>query len=85
MAMCFGAVPVTVSANGGGRARETVRMEQVMQLGGGMVLAMLPGGKATVMLPGRVLSVPVTRLEAAVSVLDTELVRMLGRDSATQP
>lgn len=43
MAMCFGAVLVTVSANGSGMARARVRMGPVTQLGGGMVLAMLPG------------------------------------------
>lgn len=83
MAMCFGAVPVTVSANGGGMARERARMGRATKLGGGMVLAMLPC-TATAMRPGRVLSVLVTRLEAAVSVPDTEPERVLGRDSATQ-
>lgn len=43
MAMCFGAVPVTVSANGSGTARARVRMERVTQLGGDMVLAMRRG------------------------------------------
>lgn len=37
------------------------------------------------MLPERALSVLVSRLEAAVSVPDTERERVLGRDSVTQP
>lgn len=50
MAMCFGAVPVMVSASGSGMARARAHMGRArahmgraMQLGGGMVLAMRLG------------------------------------------
>lgn len=84
MAMHFGAVPVTVSANGSDTARARERMGRVMKLEDGMARAMLPG-KDSAMLPERVPSAPVTRLEAVVSVLDTARETVLDKDSVTQP